>query len=757
MKYEINEALKLLRQKAEELLRMQGTSTSLSDPDTSTSLSDPDTTTLLSDPQSKMSMQYPTDPNISLDEEARVLKLFHELELHQLELEMQNEELLQAKELRESDFQKYNELYDFAPLGYYTLSREGEILAINHAGAQLLEQNRSNFRDSRFGFFVSEDTRPIFNSFLDKLFHDKTKDSCEVILKIQDELPVYVQINGSVSLNADQCFLIVVDITERKRSAEELSRQKLFFEQMFLQSSVSTQIFDAEGWCERINPEFSQIFGIEPRYIEGKKYNIFEDEFVMQGEVSSLLKSVFQEGRHVEWEMLFNVGIAGSSPDNRVNDGKKLWINYLAYPIFDKNGKVEHVVMQHVNITERKNAANELLIAKEHAEESDRLKSAFLANMSHEIRTPMNGILGFAGLLKEPKLTGEEQMEYIEIIEKSGIRMLGIINDIIAISKVESGQMKILISETNVNEQIDFIYAFFKHEADQKGLQLIVKKPLANQETFINTDKEKVYAILTNLVKNAIKYCDSGKIEFGYTLSETKHAMSFSTQKQPAATLQFFIKDTGIGIPKDRLDSVFDRFVQVDIADKRAFQGAGLGLSISKAYAEMLGGKIWVESEEGVGSTFYFTVPCDYEKREAEVSKPIVLDEGTAPRIKNLSILIAEDDEPSEMLISLAVKPFSREVFKVKNGLSAVELCRMHPDIDLVLMDIQMPEMNGYEATRQIRKFNTNVVIIAETAYALADDRELAIAAGCNDYIAKPFGKILLSALISKYFKAKGN
>jgi PAS domain S-box-containing protein len=738
MKNEINPALILLRQKAEEILKRR------------------DTLTSLSDPQSKISTPNPADTNISLSE-ADVLNLIYELDVHQLELEMQNEELMQDKELREADLQKYNELYDFAPLGYYTLSREGEIFAVNHAGAQLLERNRSDLKNSRLGFYISEDTKPIFNSFLDKLFRDKTKESCEVILKIHDELPIYVQITGTVSVNTEQCFLIVVDITERKKAAEELSHQKLFFEQMIMQSSVSTQIFDTEGWCERINPKFSEIFGIEPRYIEGKKYNICEDEFVMQGEVSSLLKGVFKEGRHIEWEMLFDVGMTGSSPEIKLKEGKKIWYNNWAYPIFDMNGKVEHVVIQHRDITEVKNAANELLIAKEHAEESDRLKSAFLANMSHEIRTPMNGILGFAGLLKEPKLTGEEQKEYIDIIEKSGIRMLKIINDIIAISKVEAGQMKILISETNINEQIDYIYTFFKPEAEQKGLRLFVKSPFAHQETFIKTDKEKVYAILTNLVKNAIKYTDSGKIEFGYTITKAQHDLSLSPQNQHAAALQFFIKDTGIGIPKDRLESVFDRFVQVDIGDKRAFQGAGLGLSISKAYVEMLGGKIWVESEEGIGSTFYFTVPCDYEEREADVVKPIVLDEGAAPRIKDLSILIAEDDEPSEMLISLAVKPFSREVFKVKNGISAVELCRMHPDIDLVLMDIQMPEMNGYEATRQIRKFNTNVVIIAETAYALADDRELAIAAGCNDYIAKPFGKILLSALISKYFKAKGN
>lgn len=388
-------------------------------------------------------------------------------------------------------------------------------------------------------------------------------------------------------------------------------------------------------------------------------------------------------------------------------------------------------------IEEKEKRIAELIIAKRRAEESDRLKSAFLANMSHEIRTPMNGILGFAGLLKDPDLSGEQQQEYIRIIEKSGVRMLNIINDIVDISKIESGQMKVSVSETNVNEQMEFINTFFKAEVEPKGIRLILKNSLPSSEAIIRTDREKLYAILTNLVKNAIKYTQEGFIEFGYILKK--------------AELEFFVKDTGIGIPKHKQVAIFERFVQSAMSNKRTFQGAGLGLSISKAYVEMLGGKIWVESEEGKGSIFYFTIPSNGEAEEKNVIQNVVLSEEAGNQIKDLKILIAEDDELSEKLLAVIVKIIGKEVLKVRTGVEAIEACRINPDIDLVLMDIQMPEMNGYEATRQIRQFNQDVVIIAQTALALTGDRELAIEAGCDDYVPKPISRDKLIELIVKY------
>jgi len=252
-------------------------------------------------------------------------------------------------------------------------------------------------------------------------------------------------------------------------------------------------------------------------------------------------------------------------------------------------------------LEDRKQIMADLVTAKEHAEQSERLKSAFLANMSHEIRTPMNGILGFAELLELPDLTGEEQQEYIRIIQNSGKRMLNIVNDIIDISKIESGVMKVKIGESNLNNQMANVYNILKHEAEAKHLMFSYVNEFALNNAYIKSDKEKVYSILTNLVKNAIKYTDAGAIEFGYSLK--------SGTMEKASELLFYVKDTGVGIPKERQVAIFERFIQADIADVHAREGAGLGLSITKAYVEMLGGKIWVESEEGKGSTFYFTIP----------------------------------------------------------------------------------------------------------------------------------------------------
>jgi len=350
----------------------------------------------------------------------------------------------------------------------------------------------------------------------------------------------------------------------------------------------------------------------------------------------------------------------------------------------------------------------------------------------------MNGILGFAKLLKEPDLSGEEIREFIDIIHLSGTRMLNIINDIVDISKIEAGQMKIILNESNINEQIDYIYTFFKPEVESKGMKLDVNKSLPDELAIITTDREKVYAVFTNLVKNAIKYSIEGTIVLGY---QKKNDL-----------IEFYVKDTGIGIHKDRQEAIFERFIQADIEDKFARQGAGLGLAICKSYIDMLGGRIWVESEYGVGSTFYFTLPYFIEPSELILPKDNIMLENNDKLINKLNILIAEDDKISEKLIEIMVKKFAKNIIKVGTGIEAVEICHSNPDIDFILMDIQMPMLNGYEAARQIRRFNEDVIIIAETAYGLSGEKEKAIAAGCNDYIAKPISQKILMNLIQKYF-----
>lgn len=422
-------------------------------------------------------------------------------------------------------------------------------------------------------------------------------------------------------------------------------------------------------------------------------------------------------------------------------------------PLFDKNGNCIELVGSVHDITDLKKREEllkqknleiekknrELKKAKKKAEDSDRLKSAFLANMSHEIRTPMNGILGFSELLQEANLKEEEQKEYIDIIRKSGTRMLNIINDIIDISKIESNQVEVHLRKANINEKIRYAYRLFKPDFEIKNLKVSCKAPLPDEKATIITDGEKLYAILTNLVSNAIKYTPEGSIEFGYSLNEKE------------TEFEFFVKDTGIGIPKNSQEAIFKRFVQAEITDRKAIQGAGLGLSITKAYVEMLGGRIWVESQEGKGSSFYFTIPLK-NNVEKTVDTRSPKHDNISKDLKNLKILIVEDDSISKLFVRRILKDFIPEIKEAANGLEAVEICRQNPDLDLVLMDMQMPELNGFEATRKIREFNKDIVIIAQTAYSFSSDREKALEAGCTDYISKPLSREKLLQKIKEHF-----
>jgi PAS domain S-box-containing protein len=398
----------------------------------------------------------------------------------------------------------------------------------------------------------------------------------------------YVLESGRVILSADgkpiKLVGSVADITERKTIENSLRKSRDLFRQI-------SRMTKAGGWnVDLITGEHNwtdltrEIHEVGPDFIPDMDCAI---NFYKEGESRDTITKCVNRCLETGEPFDADVQIITAKGNTR-------WVRAMGSAEF-QNGKCVRLNGTFQDITQAKETNLELIAAKEQAQESDRLKSAFLANMSHEIRTPMNGILGFTDLLKESNLTGDELQEYIQIIEKSGKRMLNIINDIVDMSKIESGLMKIEIQDCNINEQIDYIYTFFKPEVEAKGLKLSFNSQLPTQEANLKIDREKNYAILTNLVKNSIKYTNEGSIDFGYSIRENY--------------LEFYVKDTGIGIPKNRHDAIFKRFIQAGVEYKTAQQGAGLGLAITKSYVEMLGGKIWVESQEGLGSTFYYTLP----------------------------------------------------------------------------------------------------------------------------------------------------
>lgn len=380
---------------------------------------------------------------------------------------------------------------------------------------------------------------------------------------------------------------------------------------------------------------------------------------------------------------------------------------------------LNYTVQQKTRDLLAKNA--ELQAAKEKAEESDRLKTVFLQNMSHEIRTPMNGILGFLELLREPELDDETKSAYVGIMNESGHRLMETINNIVEISKIESNQVRVNHDVVDINQCLENHYEAFKYQAESKGLNLNLHMGIGAHRSVAVADKYILNVVFANLLGNAVKFTRKGSVDFGASIDGDQ--------------VVCFVRDTGPGIASDRQQAIFERFVQEHVATTRPYEGSGLGLAIVKAYLDMIDGRVWVESEPGVGSTFWFSFP--YVASHIEPVRPEI-----EPHIRlvdrEMTILVAEDDDVSYRFLTELLKSDKVQILRASNGFEAVQLVREHPNLSLVLMDIKMPEMDGLEATRRIRSFNVEVPIVAQTAYALEGDRELALDIGCNEYITKP-------------------
>jgi PAS domain S-box-containing protein len=390
-----------------------------------------------------------------------------------------------------------------------------------------------------------------------------------------------------------------------------------------------------------------------------------------------------------------------------------------------------------VNVQIRIHTEEELIKARIKAEESDRLKTAFLQNMSHEIRTPMNGIIGFIDLLKSPDIPDEEKDQYIRIVEQSGHRLLNTINDIIEVSKIEAGQVEVAKSVFNTAEIMEYYHNFFKKQCRDKNIDLILDNYITGEEAIISSDKNKIESIISNLINNAIKFTNSGEIHIGNFLMENE--------------LRFYVKDTGIGINPDRIDAIFERFIQAEIRRTRPHEGSGLGLAIVKSYIELLEGRIWVESIPAQGSWFWFSIPYNSEAilsdNQAEISEPSLSIPG------KVKILVAEDDDNSFRLLSAILNKYQLSIVRTLDGQQTIDTFIAQPDISIILMDIKMPGIDGFEATREIRKINKVIPIIAQTAFAFAGDKKEALSCGCTDFITKPIIKNEFLNIINTYLK----
>lgn len=661
------------------------------------------------------------------------------------------------KALIESEH-KYEKLIETSSQGFWLIDKAGFTKEINNALCNIIGYSKDEMLGRRPQDFVDDDNKHIFTEqILSKNNNLQRNYNIELLSKsgknISCQFSATLITDKSGDFNGS--FAFVTDISENKRS-------ELIQKVVYNISNAITTTDDLNTLIQQIQTSISEIIDAKNFFIalyDDKTDTLSlpfisdeKDNIVSMPAGKSLTNYVIKTKKSLlaNWKTKDELELLGEI--EQIGTRSKVWLGVplkieekvigvlVVQSYSDENAfnlsdlKMMEFVSNQVSISiMRKKSEQDTIDALEKATESDRLKNAFLQNISHEIRTPMNGIMGFTSLLKDSTLSGEEQQSYLDVIMVSGNRMLNTLNDLMDISMLETGQVKLNICETDINNEFLNLYDFFKLEVETKGMEIESEILLSSDKMRILTDQAKFYAILSNLIKNSIKYSTQGKIKFGC--------------EKKGDFIEFYVKDNGIGIPKQRLKAIFDRFVQADIEDVKVYEGSGLGLSISKAYIELMGGSIWAESTEGKGSQFYFTLP--YNPIEVIIETKEVKNE-IGDENRNIKILVAEDEEFAREFLGIILnKPDITLIYAI-DGVEAVEKSRENPDLDLILMDIKLPKMDGYAATKSIREFNKKVPIIAQTAYALAGDREKAIKAGCNDHITKPINSDNLLNMINE-------
>jgi PAS domain S-box-containing protein len=498
---------------------------------------------------------------------------------------------------------------------------------------------------------------------------------------------------------------------EKKISAKaEKQNQKLL---MAIEQSPSHIIInDISGTIEYVNTRFIEVTGYDSEEVIGKKITDFFPE-ILNNEHSENIYENLKKGTSWKGEIL-----------SKKKDGTIFWENLSVSPLRDDDNTITHFVAVKEDITQRKLMEQELISALDRAEQSDKLKNAFLQNLSHEIRTPLNAIVGFSELLNsDPEKSKNEIEEFTNIISKSSHKLLSIVSDVLTMSSIQTGHESINFKLIDINKLFEKLYKIYLPIANRKKIDFIISNDLIGNPIYIRTDETKLDQILTNLVNNAIKFTASGKVELKYLIK--------------GEYIEFYVKDTGIGISKESQAIIFERFRQAEKSISVSYGGTGLGLSISKSFAQMLGGTISVESELNCGSVFCLKLPYKpLEQQFNEISQPKI-----ELISSSLNILIAEDEINNYFLLETLLGGENTTLFHAKNGLEAIEICKNNPSINLVLMDIKMPVMDGIKAFEGIRKIRPFLAIIAQTAYALEQEKQYFINLGFNDYIAKPIIK----------------
>ncbi|MCG2831329.1 MAG: ATP-binding protein [Desulfobacteraceae bacterium] len=537
------------------------------------------------------------------------------------------------------------------------------------------------------------------------------------------------------------------EINERKRAEKALRNSEARIRAIVNTAVDGIITIDEHGIIQSFNPSAERLFGYA------------EEEAIGQN-VEILMPSPYREAHDSYIANYLRTGETkiigiGRGALARRRDGTTFPIDLAVSEVYRGKQRVFTGIIR--NITERKDAEEALHNAKEEAEAANLAKTEFLSSMSHEIRTPMNAIIGVADLLRETSLTPEQQT-YVQMFASAGNNLLNIINDILDISKVEAGQLDLAEIDFNLHEVVEKVCEVMALHANEKGLELTCHVAPDVQKNLIG-DPTRLRQVLINLIGNAVKFTEKGDI----FVEVNKHNQGAKDDLANDFEVIVSVKDTGIGIPLEKVEVIFDRFTQVDSSTTRSHGGTGLGLTISKQLVEMMGGRIWVESKQGQGSTFYFTAKFGLQTEPGRHVEPppAVIIPAAFEDLRTLNILLVEDSEDNRLLIQSYLKKTPYHIEIAENGEIAVEKFESGK-YDLVLMDMQMPVMNGYSATREIRKWENQkgvkaTPVIALTAYATKEERQKSLDAGCTAHLTKPIRKATLLEAIYEYTANKPN
>ena len=649
---------------------------------------------------------------------------------------MQEEHLYIAKQLKrlqkELEFYKkentqlkgvIEQVEQIAHVGYWKKDYTTKSLEWSNAVYKILEEEPEN-------------CKPLHVNYLNHVHVDdieKLKKSFKEHLKFQKKHEIVYRLitkHGKTKYIREECrtvfkdgkaiqsFGIITDISEKVKEQKEIEKQKERFQLLFKYSPLGIYIATKEGRIIDGNDSLLQILG-SPSIEATKKINVLEFPPLINNGYTKKFRKCVESKKVIKFEILY-----------KSKWGKEAFLQSYLVPLLNKNKEVEHVFTLMQDVTKRYETEKELVKAKEKAEKSERVKDIFLRNMSHELRTPMNAIQGFTSLLDKNELEPQKVKEILNIIKLSTNELFDIINNILIYASLVTGNEEVTVEPVDVNELLNDIFIKYKEAANDKEIKLKVKNELVNEKLHIFADKYKLNLILENLVNNAIKFTNKGYVEVGYTKS---------TQR-----ILFYVKDTGIGIREENQSTIFDYFTQADSGTTKLYQGTGLGLSIAKSFVDLMNGEIYFESENDVGTIFYVVLP--HESSIIESRKKM------GKKEKKPLVLVVEDQELNFMYLEELLLDLELDYIRAKDGKEAIALCKENDDISLVLMDIKMPEMDGYTATKLIREFKPNLPIIAQTAYALQSEVNK-YGKVFDDYIIKPISEAVFKNSVNKFIK----